>query len=57
VNSAFALEPLPNSRFNHKVDGALFEHACPDRRLDRPAAAQFNYDGTDSPEMKKMREQ
>lgn len=33
----FSLQPFANAGFDHQIDGALFQHAGADRRLDRIA--------------------
>ena len=35
MDVAFTLESIPDARFDHKIDGALFQNSGTDRRFDR----------------------
>jgi hypothetical protein len=57
VDEALALHPLADAGLGEKVDGALFEHAGPNRALDLVPAADFEHDRLDALQMKQMRQQ
>jgi hypothetical protein len=51
MSESFALEPLPDTRFDQQVDRALFQQARSDALFNIFSAARFDDDGFDSLKM------